>query len=431
VFVVVGVVGVRMFPWRLWLMWRMLPPEVRGRNRGGSVRAHNLTTRIAVAAIVAALSVGPVAAAADDEHTVSPGETLSGIAARNHTTVRALAEANGLNDANRIIVGQVLVIPAGASAAPATVVHVVAPGETLGRIAGRYGTTARAIADANGIRNINVVVIGSRLTIPTGSTAAPAAPSTVHTVARNETLGGIAGRYGVTVGAIVAANGLANANLIRIGAQLTIPAASGSGGGGGGGTSAYGVIGSDGRTGLAGTYVVKPGDSLGAIARQLGVPAVGLAAANGILPPFSLYAHAQLVLSTPNRLPTNLAACPVPGSSSVNDWGFPRSGGRAHEGTDLFAPRGTPVLAPVAGIVSHATGVVGGNQFRLRGEDGTTYLGSHMDAFGASGRVNAGDVVGYVGDSGNARGGRPHLHFEVHPDNGPAMNPYPVVNAAC
>ncbi len=88
-------------------------------------------------------------------------------------------------------------------------------------------------------------------------------------------------------------------------------------------------------------------------------------------------------------------------------------------------------MAPVAGIVSHLTGAVGGNQFRLRGDDDTTYLGSHMDGFGASGRVNAGDVVGYVGDSGNARGGRPHVHLEIHPDNGPAMNPYPVVRAVC
>jgi LysM repeat protein len=424
-----------MFPWRVGLMWFMLRLRFAGGTGEVHVRPHNLKVRLLTALVLVVLALAPVAVGAD-EHTVAPGETLSGIAARNHTTVRALAEANGLGDANRIIVGQVLVIPAaGAAAAPATVVHVVAPGETLGRIAGRYGTTARAIADANAIRNINVVVIGSRLTIPaaagSGSGAAsPAAPTTTHTVARNETLGAIARRYGVSVGAVVATNGLANANVIHIGDQLTIPAATASGGGAPT-TSAYGVIGSDGRTGLAGTYVVQPGDTLRGIARGLGVAPEAIAAANGVLPPFGLYANAQLVLSAPNRLPTDVIRCPVPGATFVNDWGFPRSGGRAHEGTDLFAPRGTPIVAPVAGIVSHLTGAVGGNQFRLRGDDNTTYLGSHMDGFGASGRVNAGDVIGYVGDTGNARGGRPHVHLEIHPDNGPAMNPYPVVRAVC
>jgi LysM repeat protein len=402
------------------------------------VRAYSRTTRIATVATVAALVLAPAAASADGQHTVRPGETLSGIAARNHTTVRALAEANGLGDANRIIAGQVLVIPAaaatGAAPAPATVVHVVAPGETLGRIARRYGTTARAIADANGIRNINLVVIGSRLTIPAGGggggAGGAAAPTATHTVARNETVGGIARRYGVTAGAIVAANGLANANRIFIGDVLTIPAPT-AGSGGSLGTSAYGVIGSDGRTGVAGTHVVQSGQTLRGIAQHFGVAPEALAAANGVVPPFGLYANARLFLSAPNRLPNDIAACPVAGATYVNDWGFPRSGGRAHEGTDLFAPRGTPIVAPVGGVVSHATGVVGGNQFRLRGDDGTTYVGSHMDGFGASGRVGAGTVIGYVGDSGNARGGRTHLHFEIHPDDGPAMNPYPVVRAAC
>ena len=82
-------------------------------------------------------------------------------------------------------------------------------------------------------------------------------------------------------------------------------------------------------------------------------------------------------------------------------------------------------------MVSFATGSIGGRQFRLLADDGTVYLGSHMDAFGTSGRVSAGDTVGYVGNSGNAAGSRTHLHFEVHPDDGAAMNPYPLLRAAC
>ena len=121
----------------------------------------------------------------------------------------------------------------------------------------------------------------------------------------------------------------------------------------------------------------------------------------------------------------------MPGSTFANDWGFPRSGGRAHDGNDMFAPRGTPVLAPVGGTVSFATGAIGGKQFRLLGDDGMQYLGSHLDAFGTAGAVGMGTVIGYVGSTGNAAGGRPHLHFEIHPDSGAAMNPYPVIRAAC
>jgi LysM repeat protein len=374
-------------------------------------------------------------AAAEGEHRVERGETLSEIAAANRTTVRALAAANGLSNVNRIVIGQVLVIPGAAeAAAPATVVHVVAPGETLSGIAARYGTTSSAIAGANGITNRNLVRIGQRLTIPAGSGggAAPAAP-TIHTVARGETLASIAAHYGTSVGAFVSANGISNPNLVRIGQQLTVPAGSGGGGGGGAaGTSGYGGTGgSDGQTGVPGTHTVARGETLNSIARQYGVSTEALAAANGILRPWNLYAGARLFLSATNRLPVDMAACPVPGATYVNDWGFARSGGRAHEGNDLFAPRGTPVGAPVAGTVSYATGAIGGKQFRLVGDDGMVYLGSHLDGFGTAGRVGAGDTIGYVGNSGNAAGSRTHLHFEIHPDGGSAMNPYPVVRAAC
>jgi murein DD-endopeptidase MepM/ murein hydrolase activator NlpD len=399
----------------------------------------NARHRIAAASLLVAalLAAGTNGAAAQDgRHTVREGDTLSGIAARNHTTVRALADANGIGNANRIIVGQVLVVPSGTTAA-ATVVHVVAPGETLSGIAGRYGTTSRALAQANGIGNPNLVRIGTRLTVPAGSGSGGGGggggSSTTHTVASGETLGRLASRYGTSIGAIVSANSLSNSNLIRIGQQLVIPAGSGggSGGTGGGGGSYSSTGGSDGRTGVSGTHTVASGETLTSIARRYGVSADALAAANGIPRPWNLYAGARLFLSAQNRLPGDLARCPVPGSTFVNDWGFPRSGGRAHTGNDLFAPRGTPVLAPASGTVSFAVGTIGGRQFRLVGDDGTLYLGSHLDAFGASGRVSAGTTIGYVGNTGNAAGGRPHLHFEVHPDGGSAMNPYPLVRAAC
>ncbi|HEX6220708.1 MAG TPA: M23 family metallopeptidase, partial [Acidimicrobiia bacterium] len=121
--------------------------------------------------------------------------------------------------------------------------------------------------------------------------------------------------------------------------------------------------------------------------------------------------------------------CPVDGASFMNDWGFPRGGGtRYHEGNDLFVSRGAPVRAPVSGTLTQKTGAVGGLQFSLDGSDGIRYIGTHMDQFGKEGKVNAGDIVGYVGNTGNAVGTRPHLHFGMY-HQGTPINPYPSLIA--
>jgi N-acetylmuramoyl-L-alanine amidase len=421
-------------------MLRMFSELLRAEDHGGSLvpRLHHRTKLTVACVIVLSVAVGGAGAAgAEGEHRVRNGETLAEIAGANHTTVRALAQANGLSNPNRILVGQVLVIPgatAAAPSAPATVVHVVAPGETLSGIASRYGTTSSALASANRITNRNLVRIGQRLTVTAGGGSAATPATTQHTVSAGETLASIAGRYGTTVGALVNANGIRNPNLVRIGQQLTVTAGGGGGGSGrsGGGTSGYAATGgSTGVTGVPGSHTVASGESLTGIARRYGVSVEALAAANGVLRPWNLYAGARLLLSAPNRLPVDISTCPVAGATFANDWGLPRSGGRAHAGNDMFASRGTPVVAPVAGSISFATGTIGGHQFRLVGDDGMVYLGSHMDGFGTAGRVGAGTVIGYVGNTGNAAGGRTHLHFEVHPDNGPAMNPYPVIRPAC
>lgn len=124
--------------------------------------------------------------------------------------------------------------------------------------------------------------------------------------------------------------------------------------------------------------------------------------------------------------------CPIGGPTSFADtWGAPRSGGRRHKGVDMFAARGTPVVAPVSGVVRHRDNRLGGHTFYLDGDDGNVYYGAHMDSYGASGRVEAGTVVGTVGNSGNARYSSPHLHFEIKPGGGASVNPTPQVRAAC
>ncbi len=125
--------------------------------------------------------------------------------------------------------------------------------------------------------------------------------------------------------------------------------------------------------------------------------------------------------------------CPVQGPHAFSDdWGDPRSGGRRHEGNDLMASRGTPIVASVAGTVKGQNSSLGGISYYLTGEDGNTYYGTHLDRLsGASGRVEAGTVVGYVGSSGNASASAPHLHFEIHPGGGRPVNPFATLSKFC
>ncbi len=115
-----------------------------------------------------------------------------------------------------------LVAPLTATAAPTQqeVVYIVQRGDTLIGIAARLGVTPEALAAANGIWNWNFIYVGQRLIVPGG---APESPSGIHVVQRGEILAQIAARYGVTVSAIVQANGLRNQNFIYVGQQLTIP----------------------------------------------------------------------------------------------------------------------------------------------------------------------------------------------------------------
>jgi murein DD-endopeptidase MepM/ murein hydrolase activator NlpD len=170
--------------------------------------------------------------------------------------------------------------------------------------------------------------------------------------------------------------------------------------------------------------------------RRLGRGALG-----GAL--LSVFALAALLIAWPNAwYALRLAAQPRPPQLLVpvdgvrardlaDTWGAARSGGRRHQGIDIFAGRGTPVRSPVDGLV---LGVghnrLGGQVVRVLGPGAQVHYFAHLSRFGTVGegqRIAAGTVLGYVGTSGNAAGTPPHLHYGIYNLPGGATNPYPVL----
>lgn len=191
-------------------------------------------------------------------YTVQAGDYLSSIAARFNTTVAAIVSANNISNPNIIRVGQQLWIPGSGGAPEPTPTgdatptapgsegfwYTVVSGDNLSRLAARFGTTVAAIMSANNITNANIIRVGQQLWIP-GTEAAP--PTTTpqptetaqptptdssggfyYTVRPGDTLSAIAARFGVTLSALIQANNITNANVIRVGQQLWIPAGGGT-----------------------------------------------------------------------------------------------------------------------------------------------------------------------------------------------------------
>jgi murein DD-endopeptidase MepM/ murein hydrolase activator NlpD len=129
------------------------------------------------------------------------------------------------------------------------------------------------------------------------------------------------------------------------------------------------------------------------------------------------------------------SVCPLAGPHAIaDDFGImvhhpPKQGGdHIHQGNDIYAAMGVPIVAPFDGEAVTASNHIGGLAVEVFGEFGYVY-NAHLSAFGQLGSVQAGDVIGYVGATGNAGG--PHDHFEWHPENGRAVDPHEFLMMVC
>jgi murein DD-endopeptidase MepM/ murein hydrolase activator NlpD len=133
-------------------------------------------------------------------------------------------------------------------------------------------------------------------------------------------------------------------------------------------------------------------------------------------------------MPAPASLPVPVAG--VKPAGLVDTWGGARSEGRRHEGIDIFARRGTPVLAATEGIVMRVgTNRLGGQVVWVLGPGGQRHYYAHLDGYGdvhAGMRIGAGSIVGYVGNTGNAATTPPHLHYGIYTAAG-AINPFPFL----
>ncbi|MCX7569530.1 LysM peptidoglycan-binding domain-containing protein [Tumebacillus sp. DT12] len=398
-------------------------------------------------------------------YTVQSGDSLWKIATNRGTTVDAIQRLNGMTATAGLYPGEKLLIPAKA------MLYTVQPGDSLWLIAARFNVTISAIKTANGLTT-DTLTVGKQLTIPASAAPAPTAPTpaptptapapapttVTYTVVAGDSLSVIAARYGTTVTAIRTANNLTS-DMIYVGQKLTIPS---------GTATPTPTPTAPAPAPAAGEYIVQPGDTLSGLAARYNTTVDAIKQASGMTGD-SLIAGQRLMI--PGYVPP-----PPPAESYLSGadptavaqlgnanfifpfqsrtgydplrdtWGDTRTYNpttgeyRQHEGTDIMAPSGTPLVSVGSGVITnYGWSELGGWRvtIRLDNTDYSVYY-AHMSRYapglGKGVRVSKGQLIGYVGATGYGPEGTtgkfaPHLHFGLY-DNAAgfaAINPYPFL----
>ncbi len=264
---------------------------------------------------------------------------------------------------------------------------------------------------------------------------AGSAASSSYTLKRGDSLGRVAAKFKIPLDALTSANNIANANKVREGLTLTVPDRK----------AALVAVAKPISTQVepppadgSKVYEVQGGDTLSGIAKRFNTSVADIVGRNGLSDATAVIREGRQLklVETAVVPPPEGPLCPVQGAdkfSFSNSFGAPREGSRAHAGNDIFAKRGTPVLASAAGTIRTSHGTKVGIGYYLDSDGGTTFYGAHMDSLrvGEGARVERGDVIGAVGTTGNALGTPAHLHFEVKPDGKNSIDPYPLLRVWC
>lgn len=248
-----------------------------------------------------------------------------------------------------------------------------------------------------------------------------ASSATTYTLKAGDNLTKVARRFGVSVGELAKANGIVNPDLVVEGRRIAVP---------GPGPVPAAAAAPAGRAPVVGRtrHVVKRGETLASIAAKYDTTVAELKQLNALANVNRIVAGKSLTVPGAAQW-----LCPVQGFHTVvNNYGAPRPGRRSHRGNDIFAARGTPVVAPVSGTLRAASGKVAGLAVYLNGDDGTTYYFAHLNSLArSSGAVDAGTLIGSVGNTGNASSLPPHLHVSVAPGGGEPINPWATLRQGC
>lgn len=260
-------------------------------------------------------------------YTVQSGDTLSGIANRFSTTVNHLASLNDISNPNRIYVGQRLLVRQQTSSqtntnntntssnttntsSSATGTYTVQSGDTLSGIANKFGTNYESLANLNNISNPNRIYVGQVLKLSANSNTASSAhqattnatPAGSYSVKAGDSLSAIAARYGMSYETLARLNNISNPNRIYVGQVLKLSS----------GSTVSNVV-NHSTASAAGSYTVKSGDSLSAIAARYGMSYETLTRLNNISDPNRIYVGQTLNLGTSGYTSHHYAA-----SSSSN-----------------------------------------------------------------------------------------------------------------